>query len=144
MILWTFVRLSVKTQMLFNPCHVTGVFPYPLKTSETPTLCSFIKKETLAQILGFSDVFRGYKKTPVTWYGLTCQDKFFSLKLLCLFQCSGWVSLTVEGLENSKLLYYIKNVAWEWTVLFSAGDTLKLKSCSKSVYFVIARLYLNI
>ena len=33
------------------PYHVTGLFLYPLKTSQN---------------LGFSDVFRGYKKRPVT------------------------------------------------------------------------------
>ena len=38
-----------------NPLHDKGLFLYPLKTSEN--LC-------------FSDVFRGYRKRPVAWYGL--------------------------------------------------------------------------
>ena len=36
--------------VLVKPLHATGLFLYPLKTSE---------------ILWFSDVFRGYKKRPV-------------------------------------------------------------------------------
>ena len=35
---------------LFNPFHATGLFLYPLKTSENQR---------------FSDVFRGYRKRPV-------------------------------------------------------------------------------
>ena len=40
---------------LLNPFHATDFFLYPLKTSENH---------------GFSDVFRGYRKRPVTWNGL--------------------------------------------------------------------------
>ena len=39
-----------------SPHHTTGLFLYPLKTLE---------------IQCFSDVFRGYKKRPVAWNGLT-------------------------------------------------------------------------
>ena len=38
-----------------NPFYPTGLFPYPLKTSEKQR---------------FPHVFRGYRKRPVTWYGL--------------------------------------------------------------------------
>ena len=40
---------------LINPFHATGLFRYPLKTSENQRL---------------SDVFRGYQKRPVAWNGL--------------------------------------------------------------------------
>ena len=39
-----------------NPFHASGLFWYPLKTSEN---------------LWFSDVFRGYQKRTVAWNGLT-------------------------------------------------------------------------
>ena len=42
--------------LFVNPFHVTGVILYPLKTSEN---------------LWFSDIFRGYRKRPVAWNGLT-------------------------------------------------------------------------
>ena len=52
-----------------NPFHVTGLFGYLLKTSEN---------------LWFRDVFRGYRKRPVTWNGLTAypptiQTIFFTI-----------------------------------------------------------------
>ena len=40
--------------------HATGLFRYPLKTSEN---------------LWFSDVFRGYRNRPVAWNGLKCNVK---------------------------------------------------------------------
>ena len=40
----------------FKPFHATGLFLYPLKTSEN---------------FWFSDGFRGYKNRPVAWNGLT-------------------------------------------------------------------------
>ena len=42
-----------------NPFHATGLFLNPMKTSEN---------------LWFSDAFRGYKKRPVPWIGLTVMD----------------------------------------------------------------------
>ena len=40
---------------LLNPFHATGLFLYPLKTSEK---------------LWFSDIFRVYRKRPMAWNGL--------------------------------------------------------------------------
>ena len=45
------IILRFFSSMLINPVHVTGLSLYPLKTSEN---------------LWFSDVFRGYRKKPVT------------------------------------------------------------------------------
>ena len=42
-------------RLVVNPIHATGLFLYPLKTSES---------------LWFSDVFRGHKKRPVATNGL--------------------------------------------------------------------------
>ena len=39
-----------------NPFHATGLFLYPLKTLEN---------------LWFPDVFRGYRRSPVAWNGLS-------------------------------------------------------------------------
>ena len=44
----------------FNPFHATGLFQYPMKTS--------VK-------FRFSDVFRGYRKRPVTWKGFKKKNK---------------------------------------------------------------------
>ena len=41
---------------VFNPFHATGLFLFPLKTSENQR---------------FSDVLRGYRKRSVAWSGLT-------------------------------------------------------------------------
>ena len=42
--------------MIINPFYTTGLFLYPLNALENQ---------------GFSDVFRGYRKKPVTWNGLS-------------------------------------------------------------------------
>ena len=47
--------LTAESENTFNPFHATGLFLYPLKTSENPW---------------FSDVFRRYGKRPVAWNGL--------------------------------------------------------------------------
>ena len=58
---------------LFNPCHVTGLFLYTLKTSENQR---------------FSDVFRGYRKRPVAWNRLMRRSTYFSL-ISILFEVEG-------------------------------------------------------
>ena len=52
---------------VINPFHVTGLFQYPLKTSEN---------------LWFSDVFRGDWKRPVAWNGLSRNYQGKWVKLL--------------------------------------------------------------
>ena len=52
-ILW--LEFFVRIYTVINPFHATGLFRYPLKTSENQS---------------FSDVFRGYRKRPVAWNGL--------------------------------------------------------------------------
>ena len=47
-----------KVTLTLNPFHATDLFLYPLKSSENQT---------------FSDDFRGYRKKPVAWNGLTNQ-----------------------------------------------------------------------
>ena len=47
--------LNFRQYTFINPFHATGLFWYPLKTSEN---------------LWFSDVFRGYRKRPVARNGL--------------------------------------------------------------------------
>ena len=47
--------------ILVNLHHVTDLFLYPLKTSENQT---------------FSDIFRGYRKSTVTWNRLMTFNKF--------------------------------------------------------------------
>ena len=44
-----------------NPCHVTALFIYPLKTSENQK---------------FSDVFRGYRKRSMAWNGINLPGIF--------------------------------------------------------------------
>ena len=51
-----FVGLAFKGLSVANPIRATGLFLYPLKTSENPL---------------FSDVFRAYGKGLKAWYGLT-------------------------------------------------------------------------
>ena len=51
----------------FNPFHTTGLFRYPLKTSENQR---------------FPDIFRGYRKRPVTWNGLKVFSKLQVLRIL--------------------------------------------------------------
>ena len=46
-----------------NPLHVTGLFLYALKISEN---------------IWFSDVFRGYRKKPVTWSGLSSSSNLLN------------------------------------------------------------------
>ena len=48
-------NLSLIKLQVFRPTATTGLCLYPLKTSEH---------------LGCSDVFRGYKKSPVAWIAL--------------------------------------------------------------------------
>ena len=50
-----------------NPFHATGLFRYPLKTSESQR---------------FPDIFRGYRKRPVTWNGLKVFSKLQVLRIL--------------------------------------------------------------
>ena len=45
----------IEMEDCLNSFHATGIFQYPLKTSEN---------------LWFSDVFRGYWKRPMAWNGL--------------------------------------------------------------------------
>ena len=54
---WKQFHSSRFTSVLLNPFHATDLFWYPLKTSETQR---------------FSDVFRGYQKSSVTWNGVNC------------------------------------------------------------------------
>ena len=63
--------------LYFNPFQATGLFLYPMTTSKN---------------FWFSDVFRGYKKRPVAWNGLTDYwdksndwDKSFHRNPLILF-----------------------------------------------------------
>ena len=54
----------VNLYIVINPFYATGLFLYPLKTSENQR---------------FSDVFRGYRKRPVAWNGLRFNITHFSL-----------------------------------------------------------------
>ena len=49
-----------------NPFDATGLFLYHLKTLENQS---------------FSDVFRGYRKRPVAWYGLISKKVLVSLSI---------------------------------------------------------------
>ena len=116
-----------KSKCSLNPCDATGLFPNSVKASEN---------------LWFPDVFRGPRERPV----VTSQNKFFFLSntYTCFKALVGLSRSKAKRWENNKPFYYIENVILVWTSLFSAGDTLKLKCCSKRVYFVITILYLNI
>ena len=83
--------LSFRQYTFINPFHATGLFWYPLKTSEN---------------LWFSDVFRGYQKRSVVWNGLTewfpCQNCYKNrsdknIMLTCLNRRKHYTS---GGVEN--------------------------------------------
>ena len=63
-----YVHFSLFISVFHSPFHTTGLFLYPLKTSES---------------LWFFNVFRGNKKRPMVWYGLRCTRKRFVL--FCFF-----------------------------------------------------------
>ena len=68
-----------KNLFIFNPFHTTGLFRYPLKTSENQS---------------FSDVFRDYPKRPVAWNKLiaTKQKKRPAVGNKCLRRVSTVIS----------------------------------------------------
>ena len=68
----------LKPFLLVNTFHVTGLFLHALKKSES---------------LWFSDVYRGYRKRPVTWNGLNKGNQLFrnSLNSIDLKKYFGWL-----------------------------------------------------
>ena len=62
--------ISMFSRVLFNPVYATTVFLDPLKASEN---------------IWFSDVFRGYRKRPVTWNGLIRMGYVFTDAFIYLF-----------------------------------------------------------
>ena len=75
--------------MLINPFHATGLFLFPLKTSENQR---------------FSNILRGYRKRPVSWNGLRTWYLNTSTLLNAL---SAFVSCMQPSLQG-----YILNKGW--------------------------------
>ena len=76
------------TPVLINPFHVSGLFLYPLKTSEN---------------LWFSDVFKDYRKRPDAWNGLIIK-KFSKEKHFCIWwnfsNINRWLGLKINLLRR--------------------------------------------
>ena len=87
--IWKSVKRYITIRV--NPFHDTGVFLYPMKTSENQR---------------FSDVFRGYRKRLVAWNRLMYFQKH--QMLLCYF-LSYWEKNLPSFL---KIRFY-----WEWVCL---------------------------
>ena len=58
-----------KKDLIINPVHITGLFLYPLKTSENHS---------------FSDIYSGFRKTPEAWNRLRKQLHYNTYNRYCL------------------------------------------------------------
>ena len=76
--------------LCIDPFHATGLFRYPLKTSESQT---------------FSDVFRGYRKRPVAWNVLIKRKKIANKEKGQVFGFVCFKEKRIEKLINCKLIY---------------------------------------
>ena len=86
---WRFSSfLPSQSWLLINPFHVTGLFLYPLKTSENQR---------------FSYNFRGYRKRPVEWNRLTgCLLKNMRSNSSCPgLSCLGSLTSRIPFLEEN-------------------------------------------
>ena len=93
---WTLVWLLYCSLSTF---HATGLLLYPLKTSEN---------------LWFSDVFRGYRKGPVTWNGLN--QYIFSYSSLQSHTTSARLLLVFSSLKRF-LLCNISKKRKSWYII---------------------------
>ena len=94
----------------FNLFRATGLFPYPLKTSGNQR---------------FSDVFRGYRKRPVAWNGLTFlntdikQNLLNSKGLSLSFSLKNWIGpLPNDATRYSYIIIVIRNGRIFWEVVW--------------------------
>ena len=86
------MRLNIFQNILFNPIHSTGLFLYPLKTSEK---------------LWFFDVFRGYRKWTAApngliyvWQGLHYVSVMENIWSVLVMTCS--INLFLYGVSSNK------------------------------------------
>ena len=103
---WKSNSLTIMSLFL-NPFHGTGRFLYTLKRSE---------------ILWFSDVFRGYRKTPVPWNWLRHQayqtPRIKNFELFLLYNTSSF-----RPVEHYRRILKIKTISRlyadvTWSILF--------------------------
>ena len=90
---------------MFDPFHVTGLFIYPLKTSENPW---------------FVNVFSWYQKWPVAWNGLTNLS----------FSKRPWkVNQIIEYLESSYFQNIFENTFRAFWIIFLKNMSSVFEKC---------------
>ena len=105
-----------------NPFHATGLFRYPLKTSEKQR---------------FSDVFRGYRKRPATWNGLILC--FWKLLILRRNQKDFLLSPVYKDLTGIKDLF--KENMKKFTELLPKERLLRMNGKMMTLTFLYIKIW---
>ena len=105
-----------------NPFHATGLFRYPLKTSEKQR---------------FSDVFRGYRKRPAAWNGLILC--FWKLLILRRNQKGFLLSPVYKHLTGIKDLF--KENMKKFTELLPKERLLRMNGKMMTLTFLYIKIW---
>ena len=107
---------------IVNPFHATGLFRYPLKTSEKQR---------------FSDVFRGYRKRPAAWNGLILC--FWKLLILRRNQKGFLLSPVYKHLTGIKDLF--KENMKKFTELLPKERLLRMNGKMMTLTFLYIKIW---
>ena len=123
---------------LISPCHATGLFLYPLKTSENQR---------------FSDVFRGYRKRPVAWNWLkrimiVISRIFMRATFLCLEELiKFFIARGTKNVVGPGVSEWVQHPHWQCNLVYGVWSVISFQKtrhgCGVSLR-IYASIFLHI